>query len=41
MNAGTVLPEPGALAAERTGDLRAALEQIEDVLPDLRQRAQT
>jgi len=33
------LPEPHVLAAEIADDLRAALEQIEDVLEDLRQRA--
>ena len=33
------LPEPHVLAAEIADDLRAALEQIEDVLEDLRQRS--
>ncbi len=35
------LPEPHVLAAEIADDLRAALEQIEDVLEDLRQRAKS
>ena len=35
------LPEPHVLAAEIAEDLRAALEQIEDVLEDLRQRAES
>ncbi len=35
------LPEPHVLAAEIADDLRAALEQIEDVLEDLRQRARS
>ena len=35
------LPEPHVLAAEIAEDLRAALEQIEDVLEDLRQRAKS
>ena len=33
------LPEPHVLAAEIADDLRAALEQIEDVLEDLQARA--
>ena len=33
------LPEPDVLAAEIAEDLRSALEQIESVLGDLRQRA--
>ena len=33
------LPEPHVLAAEIADDLRAALEQIEDVLADLESRA--
>lgn len=33
------LPEPHVLAAEIADDLRAALEQIEDVLADLQERA--
>ncbi len=37
---GSDLPEPHVLAAEIADDLRAALEQIEDVLADLRLRAQ-
>ena len=35
------LPEPHVLAAEIAEALRAALEQIEDVLEDLRQRAKS
>jgi type I restriction enzyme M protein len=35
------LPDPDVLAAEIADDLRAALEQIEDVLGDLQQRAGT
>jgi len=34
------LPDPHILAEEIADDLRAALEQIEDVLGDLQQRAQ-
>ncbi len=34
----STLPEPHLLAAEIADDLRAALEQIEDVLADLRGR---
>ena len=33
------LPEPHVLAAEIADDLRASLEQIEDVLADLQERA--
>ena len=33
------LPDPHVIAAEIADDLRAALEQIEDVLEDLQQRA--
>jgi type I restriction enzyme M protein len=33
------LPEPHVLAQEIADDLRSALEQIEDVLGDLEQRA--
>lgn len=33
------LPDPHILAAEIADDLRAALEQIEEVLGDLRERA--
>jgi type I restriction enzyme M protein len=33
------LPEPYVLAEEIAEDLRSALEQIEDVLGDLRKRA--
>jgi len=33
------LPDPHVLAAEIAEDLRSALEQIESVLGDLRQRA--
>jgi type I restriction enzyme M protein len=35
------LPDPHVLAEEIAEDLRAALEQIEDVLADLRQRAKS
>ena len=35
----STLPPPHVLAAEIADDLRAALEQIEDVLGDLRARA--
>lgn len=33
------LPEPRILAAEIADDLRASLEQIEDILADLQERA--
>jgi type I restriction enzyme M protein len=33
------LPEPYVLAEEIADDLRASLEQIEDILDDFRQRA--
>ena len=35
------LPDPDVLAKEIAEDLRAALEQIEDVLGDLQGRART
>jgi len=35
------LPDPDVLAKEIAEDLRAALEQIEDVLGDLQARART
>ncbi|MEK8035920.1 MAG: N-6 DNA methylase, partial [candidate division NC10 bacterium] len=35
------LPDPHIIAAEIADDLRAALEQIEDVLEDLRRRVKT
>jgi type I restriction enzyme M protein len=34
------LPDPHILAAEIADDLRSALEQIEDVLADLSERAE-
>ena len=34
------LPDPHILAAEIADDLRASLEQIEDVLADLQERAE-
>ena len=35
------LPDPHIIAAEIADDLSAALEQIEDVLEDLRRRVKT